>query len=129
MIALGHGVAKSKLGQTCAAGLLAAAAWLFCPVSGHAEPPSPAAPRDAPAAENWRTSPWHGVIDGAGRVIPCRCRFQGREYRLGETVCMQTHLGTVLTRCDLFMNNTSWVPSSEACTVSSAPGVTVAERR
>jgi hypothetical protein len=70
--------------------------------------------------ENWRTSPWHGVIDGAGRVIPCRCRFQGREYRLGEMVCMQTHAGTVLTRCDLFMNNTSWVPSSEACTISRA---------
>ena len=66
------------------------------------------------------------MIDGAGRVIPCRCRFQGREYRLGETVCMQTHMGTVLTRCDLFMNNTSWIPTSEACTVSSAPARHVA---
>ena len=87
-----------------------------------AEPPSSAPQRDAPGVvENWRTSPWHGMIDGDGRVIPCRCRFQGREYRLGERVCMQTHMGTVLTRCDLFMNNTSWIPTSEACTVSSAP--------
>jgi len=70
------------------------------------------------------------MIDGAGRVIPCRCRFQGREYRLGETVCMQTPVGTVLTRCDLFMNNTSWIPSSEPCTVSSAPpGPAIASSR
>ncbi len=34
---------------------------------------------------------------------------------------MATHLGTVLTRCELFMNNTSWVPSPEPCTVSQAP--------
>jgi hypothetical protein len=94
-----------------------------------AEPPSLG--REAPGvAENWRTSPWHGVIDGAGRVIPCRCRFQGQEYRLGERVCMQTHLGTVLTRCDLFMNNTSWVPTNEACSISGAPsGSMVASRR
>lgn len=35
---------------------------------------------------------------------------------------MQTHMGTVLTRCDLFVNNTSWIPTSDACTISSAPG-------
>lgn len=34
---------------------------------------------------------------------------------------MQTHMGTVLTRCDLFMNNTSWIPSRDACTISRAP--------
>jgi len=114
----------------CAAGLLPAATWLFCAPPVRAEPPSLRPQLTDPGVENWRTSPWHGAIDGAGRVIPCRCRFQGREYRLGETVCMQTHLGTVLTRCDLFMNNTSWIPSNEACTVSSAsPGMTVATRR
>lgn len=120
MIASRHGVAKSKLGQSCAAGVLAAAAWLLCPAPAYTEPPAQRA-QDGSAAENWRTSPWHGLIDGAGKVIPCRCRFQGREFRLGETVCMQTHMGTVLTRCDLFMNNTSWIPTSEACAISTAP--------
>jgi hypothetical protein len=108
--------------------MLASAAWLVCPLPARAEPPILQAP-NAPAAENWRTSPWHGVIDGAGRIIPCRCRFQGREYRLGETVCMQTHVGTVLTRCDLLMNNTSWIPTSDACTISGAPsGTSVAAK-
>jgi hypothetical protein len=61
------------------------------------------------------------VIDGwTGLPIPCRCRYQGQTYRLGDTVCMNTHLGTVLTRCELFMNNTSWMPSREPCAISEA---------
>ncbi len=71
-------------------------------------------PQGLPPA-NWPTSPHHALIDGWGRTIPCRCRFNGRAYRLGEIVCMRTHVGTVLTRCDIFENNTSWIPSTEAC--------------
>jgi hypothetical protein len=42
---------------------------------------------------------------------------------------MQTHMGTVMTRCDLFMNNTSWIPTNDACTISRAPdGLSVAAR-
>jgi hypothetical protein len=92
----------------------------ICLQAALADPPS-AQQRQAAPVENWRTSPWHGVIDGAGQLIPCRCRYRGMEYRLGDVVCMQTHVGTVLTRCDLFMNNTSWIPTSDACTVSRAP--------
>jgi hypothetical protein len=70
----------------------------------------------------WPTSPYHGVISGAtGEAIPCRCRFRGGEYRLGDTVCMTTHLGVQLARCDLFLNNTSWVPLGVPCTMSRVP--------
>lgn len=65
-------------------------------------------------------SPYHGQIDGDGRVIPCRCRFKGAEVKLGTIVCMDTHVGTVLTRCDLRDGNTSWVPSDSPCVVSQA---------
>lgn len=34
---------------------------------------------------------------------------------------MSTHQGVVLTRCDLLLNNTSWVPTATACTISQAP--------
>lgn len=68
------------------------------------------------------TSPHHGARDGEGRVIPCRCRFGGREFRLGEVVCMSTHVGTVLARCDLIDNTTSWMPSATPCEVSSIQG-------
>jgi hypothetical protein len=80
------------------------------------ELPTPTA--DTPA---WPTSPYHGVIDGDGRRIPCRCRFQGTGFRLGDTVCMNTHQGIQLARCDLILNNTSWIPTGVPCTMSRAP--------
>lgn len=73
---------------------------------------------DQPA---YPTSPFHGMVNGDGKIIPCRCRFQGHEFRVGEEVCMPTHLGVVMTRCDLLQNNTSWVPTGTACTISKAP--------
>ncbi len=71
---------------------------------------------------NYPGSPYHGAIDGNGNPIPCRCRFQGRDFRLGEIVCMSTHVGTVLTRCDLADNNTSWIPSDTPCVISRGRG-------
>jgi hypothetical protein len=119
MIACGHGVTKRKL-VLPAATAVAAVTMLAIGLQGaRADPP---ATQSGPApTENWRTSPWHGMMNGYGQVIPCRCRYRGQEYRLGEIVCMQTHMGTVLTRCDLFMNNTSWIPTTDPCTVSRAP--------
>jgi hypothetical protein len=88
--------------------------------AGAVEPNGSAAPGAPPAA--WPASPFHGVIDGAtGLPIPCLCRFKGGEYRLGDTVCMSTHLGVQLARCDLFLNNTSWVPIGVPCTMSRLP--------
>jgi hypothetical protein len=61
------------------------------------------------------------VIDGwTGLPIPCRCRFQGETYRLGDLVCMSTYQGVVMTRCELFLNNTSWQPTKQPCTISEA---------
>jgi len=63
------------------------------------------------------------VISGAtGEPIPCRCRFRDSDFKLGDTVCMNTHLGVQLARCDLFLNNTSWVPIGVPCTMSRLPG-------
>ena len=77
------------------------------------------APGSGPPPPAWPSSPFHGVIDGAtGQPIPCLCRYQGAAYRLGDTVCMTTPLGRQLTRCDLFLNNTSWVPTGVPCTTS-----------
>jgi len=92
----------------------------LCPRAEEAQPGDGAAGAGAPPA--WPSSPFHGVIDGAtGQPIPCLCRYQGVAYRLGDTVCMNTHLGRQLTRCDLFLNNTSWVPTGVPCTTSTLP--------
>ena len=70
----------------------------------------------------WPTSPYHGVISGAtGVPIPCRCRFRDSDFRLGDTVCMNTYRGVQLARCDLFLNNTTWVPIGIPCTMSRVP--------
>src|SRR5204862_6513571 len=104
-----HGIANPRLGLLPAAFAAAAALALLAPVGAVEQPGSGPATGAPPPA--WPTSPFHGVISGAtGEPIPCRCRFQGAAYRLGDTVCMSTHLGVQLARCDLFMNNTSWIP-------------------
>jgi hypothetical protein len=69
----------------------------------------------------WPTSPYHGVISGAtGEPIPCRCRYRDSDFKLGDTVCMNTYRGVQMARCDLFLNNTSWVPIGIPCTMSQA---------
>lgn len=71
-----------------------------------------------PAAPDPKITPGQ-VIDGwTGQPIPCRCRYQGHTFQLGTIVCMRTHLGIRLTRCELVLNNTSWVPTQETCAIS-----------
>jgi len=118
-----------KLSLACAA--VAAATLLLVPLhpsraveeagsSATAGPPPPA----------WPTSPFHGVISGAtGEPIPCRCRYRDSDYTLGATVCMNTHLGVQLARCDLYLNNTSWVPIGVPCTISRVPAQTRVARK
>jgi hypothetical protein len=82
--------------------------------------PAPSvAQNQASEPEAWRTSPFHGTINGAtGLPIPCLCRHQGRDYKLGDKVCLQMPNGVMLARCDLVLNNTSWMPTNEQCTMS-----------
>lgn len=98
--------------------VLPAAIVIFSSGAGAQPSASDTRAADAPVGlppEKWKSSPHHAVIDGWGRTIPCRCRFNGKSYQLGEIVCMKTHVGTVLTRCDIFENNTSWMPSRQPC--------------
>ena len=90
------------------------------PAQGGVDAPQGTLGADSPGGlppPNFPTSPHRGVIDGwTGKPIPCRCRFEGQQLELGTVVCMSTHVGTVLTRCDIVGNNTSWVPSRQPCT-------------
>jgi hypothetical protein len=79
---------------------------------------------DQPA---YLTSPYHGVLDGNGQIIPCRCLYRGQDFKVGDVVCMAMPSGTVMTRCDLVLNNTSWIATTEHCVLSqSRPAFTVA---
>lgn len=120
VLQVGHGVARRsssgrRLRATTVAALLAASLPLAgaCPAAAEPIWTGPREPNLMPGQ----------VIDGwTGLPIPCRCRYQGQTYKLGDVVCMSTHVGVVMTRCELFMNNTSWVPTREPCTISAAPG-------
>ena len=115
-----HGVVSARIGLVSAVAA-AAIALALASTSGAVEP-SPGGSAGYGPAPSWPTSPFHGVISGAtGDAIPCRCRFRGNAYRLGDTVCMTTHLGVQLARCDLLLNNTSWVPIGVPCTMSLLP--------
>ena len=112
-----HGIANAKLCLVSAAIAAAMVIALLDPTGAVEQ--SGAGPENSGQLPAWPTSPYHGVISGAtGEPIPCRCRFQGTAYRLGDTVCMTTHLGVQFARCDLFLNNTSWIPTGEPCTMS-----------
>lgn len=111
---------RHRRSSVALAGLAAmmASAWLATARAGDHPALLPWPTADQPAYPN---SPFHGAIDGDGRIIPCRCRFQGKEFRLGEEVCLSTPTGDVLARCDLMQNNTSWIPTVTPCTLSRAP--------
>lgn len=99
-------------------------AWIF--VTGAAFGQERSLPWPSAQQPAYPTSPFRGVHDGSGRVIPCRCRFQGEQFQLGALVCMSTHAGVVLARCDLMLNNTSWIPTEMPCTLSRAGALGIA---
>ena len=51
----------------------------------------------------------------------CTCRWQGRDYELGRSVCLQSPKGARVATCGMVLNNTSWQFSETPCTVSAVP--------
>ena len=49
---------------------------------------------------------------------PCTCRAQGRDFLVGEKVCLRTAGGDRLATCGMALNNTSWSIGNSPCTVS-----------
>ena len=93
---------------------------LIAPVdSARADDPAAKAAFDIPPPA-WPNSPFRNTVDGVtGVPIPHLCRSGGSTFQLGDTVCMNTHLGVQLARCDLILNNTSWVPIGVPCNMNS----------
>lgn len=49
----------------------------------------------------------------------CTCRGNGGEVPEGQTVCLKTASGPKLARCEMVLNNTSWVFLSDSCPLAS----------
>lgn len=55
-------------------------------------------------------------------VIPeCTCRAMGRDFRMGEIVCLRTAQGERLAICGMVLNNSSWHMSETPCALSERP--------
>lgn len=115
------GLMSIRQGLRAWTGALLVAAHTIATVPAGLAEERPAPPLYGLAPEAWPTSPYHGLRDGSGKQIPCRCRFDGRSYGLGAVVCMRTHRGIVFTRCDFVLNNTSWMPSEVPCRLDDIP--------
>ena len=50
--------------------------------------------------------------------INCTCRANGRNYALGERVCLRTAKGYRLAECRMQQNVTNWSIGQEDCSVS-----------
>lgn len=64
------------------------------------------------------------AANGAKTAQPrlnCTCRYNGRDYHLGESACIRTPEGPRLARCALNLNNTSWEFTDKSCPLTQAP--------
>jgi len=48
----------------------------------------------------------------------CTCRYQGRDFELGQNVCLSTPQGARIATCGMVLNNTSWKFTETPCVVS-----------
>ena len=48
----------------------------------------------------------------------CTCRAQGRDFALGQSVCLATPKGARMATCAMVLNNTSWQFTETPCVVS-----------
>lgn len=94
-----------RRGAACGLGCLATFIVFSLVPPARAQSAPPGAPRAATAA----------APHAAGRTIPCTCRAAGRDYQLGEMVCLTTNGGPRLAICAMELNNTSWRVSRDPC--------------
>jgi len=53
---------------------------------------------------------------GHNNKIPCTCRFQGRNLKLGTIACIRTPQGRLVqARCQMSLNNTTWKFTDTPC--------------
>jgi hypothetical protein len=52
---------------------------------------------------------------GASAEHKCQCLYQGKRFEQGELVCIKVDGATRLARCDMQLNNSSWIFLSTGC--------------
>jgi hypothetical protein len=49
------------------------------------------------------------------QTAPCTCRAFGRDYGMGESVCLRIDGRPAMAECGMFLNNTSWRSTGKPC--------------
>jgi hypothetical protein len=60
------------------------------------------------------------AMSWAAAAADCTCRSQGRDYPLGQSVCLQSPKGARIATCGMVLNNTSWQFTETPCVISQA---------
>jgi hypothetical protein len=81
-------------------GLLAVAVMAAAPVSRAASDTPPPTPVQAAPANPHAN---------------CYCRGNGKQFPVGQTVCLRTPKGPRIATCGMSLNNTSWQMTDEPC--------------
>lgn len=89
-------------------GIAAIAALALAAVAAQALAPTAALAQAAQSAQAKQSS-----------AINCTCRYKGRDYGVGQAVCLASPQGPQIARCGFFLNNTSWNFTSTPCALSS----------
>lgn len=55
------------------------------------------------------------VIISSAVGAECQCRYQGKQFKQGQVVCIRVDGTAKLARCGMNLNNSSWVFVKTAC--------------
>jgi|SRR3954471_12593411 hypothetical protein len=61
------------------------------------------------------------LISAAAADPNCICRARGKEFELGQSICLASPKGPRIATCGMVLNNTSWQFSETPCVISAAP--------
>lgn len=86
-----------------------------CMILGMALPMPHAGAQSRPAPPQGTVAGQAATGPAAPATTPCTCRAKGRDYELGEVVCLPTSAGPRLATCGMELNNTSWHVTSQPC--------------
>jgi hypothetical protein len=58
-----------------------------------------------------------GLLTGAvgPAAAECQCRYAGKVFEQGEQVCIRVDGKARMARCDMALNNSSWVFVGDSC--------------
>lgn len=55
------------------------------------------------------------IVPAGSARAECRCRYDGKVFEQGQLVCIRVGGVTRLARCDMALNNSSWIFLKDAC--------------